>query len=153
MKTEFNVERVCERVHLCVVETPDEWGPPHFEIKNGSLYITFPKALVNSIQAHPGPGHPEWDGVLPALPARPAHLPPITAEEAAKVQTLMESIMAEVNSAENGDKPPAIWTPEHGVIEAPTNAAVAATQTVPETITGAAEPAPAVPTKPKKRGK
>lgn len=42
MKTEFNVERVCERVHLCIVDTPDEVGEPLIEIRAGSIHISFP---------------------------------------------------------------------------------------------------------------
>lgn len=44
MKTEFNVERVCERVHMCVVEAPDNYGEPLIEMRNGSVHVSFPKA-------------------------------------------------------------------------------------------------------------
>ena len=42
MKTEFNVERVCDRVHLCVVDAPDELGPAQIEIKAGCVHVSFP---------------------------------------------------------------------------------------------------------------
>ena len=45
MKTEFNVERVCERVHMCVVEAPDSLGLALIEVKAGSIHVSFPDAL------------------------------------------------------------------------------------------------------------
>lgn len=46
MKTEFNVERVCDRVHLCVVDSPDDLGQPVIEVRNGSIHVSFPEAWI-----------------------------------------------------------------------------------------------------------
>lgn len=54
MKTEFNVERVCERLAAVVVDVPEEIGQPSFEIKDGCLYISFP-----GLDAHFGPSKAE----------------------------------------------------------------------------------------------
>lgn len=45
MKTEFNVERVCDRVHLCIVDAPDELGAAKIEVLNGSIHVSFPGAV------------------------------------------------------------------------------------------------------------
>lgn len=45
MKTEFNVERVCDRVHLCIVDAPEELGQPLIEVHNGSIHVSFPGAV------------------------------------------------------------------------------------------------------------
>jgi len=67
MKTEFNVERVCERVHMCIVDAPEELGQPLIEVRNGSIHVSFPNLMIhngrvlkNSIEVVPGPGHPDW---------------------------------------------------------------------------------------------
>lgn len=56
MKTEFNVERICDRVHLCVVDAPDELGQPLIEVRNGSIYVSFPDAVDDTEEAATAPG-------------------------------------------------------------------------------------------------
>jgi hypothetical protein len=76
LKTEFNVERICDRVHLCVVDSPDHLGPPFLEINFGSMYITFPEAKRDAAVA---------DATVPqAEPAADAGSIPAAAQPAAK---------------------------------------------------------------------
>jgi len=66
MKTEFNVKRICDRVHLCVVDAPDLLGAPAFQIRNGSLYVSFPGISAELAKSIDHIGEPEVKDV-PAL--------------------------------------------------------------------------------------
>jgi hypothetical protein len=50
MKSEFNVERVCDRVHLCIVDAPEELGQPLIEVRDGSIYVSLPQYQPVAVQ-------------------------------------------------------------------------------------------------------
>lgn len=72
MKTEFNVERVCERVHLCIVDAPEELGAAKIEVRGGSIYVSFPADLVSIEDAHSAAIIGAAEGVVEASqPSKP----------------------------------------------------------------------------------